>query len=366
MRILITGGGTGGHIYPALAMARYVRDAQPGASILFVGAEGGMEEKIVPAAGFPLETLPVKGFSRKKITGAFHTVYLLGGACVRAKRTIEGFKPDVVFGTGGYASAPTIIAALTERKKVIIHEQNIVPGMTNRFLAPWVDKVCLSFDASKPYYWKKRNLVVTGNPRASEMNQLQKGTARHLLKMHKDIPLLLVSSGSRGAARINQCMVEFLEHTRNCTKIQVLYITGEVYYDEIISRLKRNRVFDKFGENLQVRPYQQEMPVAMAAADMMISRAGATTLAEITSLGVPTILIPSPNVVNDHQLKNARSLAEVNAAVLLEEKVLTAQTLKEQIDDLIDQPLKRKELGINSRKLGKPKAAEMIYELIAF
>ena len=366
MRLLITGGGTGGHIYPALAMARYVKNARPGASILFVGAEGGMEEKIVPDAGFPLETLPVKGFSRKQITGAFHTVYLLGNACVRAKRIIERFKPEAVFGTGGYASAPTIIAALAERRKVIIHEQNIVPGMTNRFLAPWVDRVCLSFEASKPYYWKKRNTVVTGNPRASEMNQLQKGTARNLLNMNKNIPLLLVSGGSRGAARINQCMVEFLENTRACSNIQVLYITGEVYYDEIVSRLERNRVFDQFGKNLQVRAYQQEMSVAMAAADLMISRAGATTLAEITSLGVPTILIPSPNVVNDHQLKNARSLADVNAAILLEEKELTAQTLKDQIDELVNQPLKRESLSLNSRKLGKPKAAEMIYDLIAF
>lgn len=365
MRIIFTGGGTGGHIYPALAMARYVNKIEPGASILFIGAEGGMEEKIVPDSGFHLETLPVKGFHRKKLTRAsFNTIYLLGSSCSRAKKIMEKFRPDVVFGTGGYASAPTLIAALAGRKKVIIHEQNIVPGMTNRFLAPWVDKVCVSFDKSKKYYRKKSNLIFTGNPRASEMNRICKGTARELLKMDKERPLLLVSGGSRGAARINQCMVEYLENVGENEEIQMLYITGEIYYDEVISRLKTNQVLERLGERLKIRAYQQEMPVAMAAADLMITRAGATTLAEITALGVPTMLIPSPNVVNEHQLINARSLAEADAAVLLEEKKLTAKVLKEKIDGLLNQPLKLKKLSNNSRKMGKPQAAETIFKLI--
>ncbi len=365
MRIIFSGGGTGGHIYPALSMARYVKKKVPQAAILFIGADGGMEENIIPEAGFDLETLAVKGFSRKKLIHAPATIFRLGSSCARARRIIEKFKPDVVMGTGGYASAPTLLAALLGRKKTIIHEQNIIPGMTNRFLSPWVDKVCVSFDASRDYYKNKSNVLVTGNPRSSDMKLLSKESARESLRMDNKLPLLLVFGGSRGAARINQCMVDYLEKLTEKGKMQVLYITGEIYYDEITSRLEKKQVFDRLGDRLKVKAYQREMPSAMAAADLMISRAGATTLAEITALGVPSILIPSPNVVNDHQRKNALSLVREEAAVMIEEDNLTAPALKDKIEDLLGSPVKLKMLSKNSRKLGKPDAAENIFKLIA-
>ncbi len=364
MRVMITGGGTGGHIYPALAMARTIRKHNPAAEILFVGAVGGMEEKIVPAAGFSLETLPVKGFSRRKLLQAFPTLFLLVRSWRRAHALMRRFRPDLVFGTGGFASAPALLAALAGKKRVIIHEQNLVPGVTNRFLAPWVDHVCLSFEASKKYYRKQSNLVVTGNPRASEMVDLQKAAAREGLKLHQEMPLLLACGGSRGAARINQCMVEYLEQTDKFREMQVLYITGEIYYDQVTARLCQNRVFEKFAGHLTVKAYLEEMPLALAAADLVICRAGATTLAEITALGVPAILIPSPHVVHDHQRVNALALAEAQAAVMLEEKDLHTGAFKDQVDDLLFDPLARKKLSLNSRMLGKPDAAEQIFALM--
>ncbi len=364
MRVIITGGGTGGHIYPALAMARTIRRNDPTAEILFVGAAGGMEEKIVPAAGFSLETLPVRGFSRRKLLQAFPTLFFLARSWRQAQTLMRRFRPDLVFGTGGFAAAPALLAALAGKKRVIIHEQNLFPGVTNRFLAPWVESVCLSFEASKKYYRKQSNLVVTGNPRASEMVDLEKTAARERLKLHKEMPLLVACGGSRGAARINQCMVEYLEQVDDHLGIQVLYITGEIYYDQIKARLHQNRVLERFGGHLTVKAYQEEMPLALAAADLVISRAGATTLAEITALGVPAILIPSPNVVHDHQRMNALTLAEARAAVMLEEKDLGPEIFKDQVDTLLSNPLKRKELSQNSRMLGKPDAAEQIFALM--
>ncbi len=364
MRIIFTGGGTGGHIYPALAVARTVQKMDPAAAILFLGAAGGMEEKIVPGAGFQLETLPVEGFSRQKLLRGLRTAQLLARSCLQARKTMERFRPDVIFGTGGFASAPALLAALAGRKRVIIHEQNVLPGLTNRFLAPWVDLVCLSFEVSKQHYRKKANLVVTGNPRASEVASLQREEARERLQVERERPLLLVFGGSRGAARINQCMLEFLEEMDEDEKIQVLYITGEMYYDDVVARLEKGRIMEKLGSKLTVKPYEQEMPVALAAADCLVSRAGATTLAEITALGVPAVLVPSPNVVHDHQLVNARSLEQAGAAVVLEEGDLKAGAFRAAVNALLHDPARREEIRARSLALGKPGAAAAIFGLL--
>ncbi len=364
MRIIFTGGGTGGHIYPALALARYIRKVNPGAEIIFVGAEKGMEEKIIPAAGFRLHTLPVKGLPRRLNLQFWKTFYLLGKSGCRAGKILAAFKPDLIIGTGGYAAAPVILAAIMQRKKVLIHEQNVIPGVTNRLVAPWVYKVCLSFEASRRYFRKKNNLCVTGNPRASEVGRISKKTALQMLNMHPALPLLLVVGGSRGAERINRHTIDFLLRSTGYKKMQVLYITGEIYYDEVISRLQAAGIFRLYGGRLQVRPYQQEMSLALAAADLMITRAGATTLAEITALGVPAIVVPSPNVVHNHQLINARELSRQGAAVVIEEQNLNAQLLQEKIFALLNNPGKLNQMKDNSKRLGYPQAAENIYKLM--
>jgi UDP-N-acetylglucosamine--N-acetylmuramyl-(pentapeptide) pyrophosphoryl-undecaprenol N-acetylglucosamine transferase len=364
MRIILTGGGTGGHIYPALALARYIRKVNPRAEIIFVGASGGMEEKIVPASGFHLLTLPVKGLPRRLNKHFWRTFYLLGRSSSRAKKILAEFKPDLIVGTGGYAAAPVILAALMQRKKVFIHEQNVIPGVTNRLVAPWVYKVCLSFEASRRYFRKKANLCVTGNPRASEVGHVSKRAALQMLNMDVNLPLLLVVGGSRGAARLNQSTVDFLLRSVGNKKMQILYITGEIYFEEVISRLRAAEIFQLYDGRLQVRPYQQEMSLALAAADLVITRAGATTLAEITALGIPAIIIPSPNVVHDHQLINARELSRQGAALVIEEQNLNAQILQEKITGLLNDPDKLNQMKENSKRLGYPQAAENIYKLM--
>lgn len=364
MRVIFTGGGTGGHIYPALALARYVEKVNPGAEIIFVGARGGMEEKIVPASGFRLFTLPVRGLSRKLNLHGIKTLYLLGKSVSQAKGILDDFQPDCVVGTGGYAAAPVILAALFRRKKVIIHEQNVIPGVTNRLVAPFVGYVCLSFEASCHYFKKRANLHVTGNPRASEVGFVSKTAARKMLNMDANLPFLLVVGGSRGAAKINESAVDFLIRSANNKKMQVLYITGEIYYQEVLSRLRAAEMMQLYESRLLVRPYQEEMALALAAADLVITRAGATTLAEITALGTPAIVIPSPNVVHDHQLINARELARRGAAVLIEEQNLNVQLLEEHIFSLFGDPDKLSCMRKKSIGLGRPQAAADIYRLM--
>jgi UDP-N-acetylglucosamine--N-acetylmuramyl-(pentapeptide) pyrophosphoryl-undecaprenol N-acetylglucosamine transferase len=323
-----------------------------------------MEEKIIPESGFRLKTLPVKGLPRRLNLHLFKAFYMLGRSSALAREIIAEFQPDFVVGTGGYAAAPIILAALLKRKKVIIHEQNIIPGVTNRFVAPCVYKVCLSFEASQKYFLKRSNLCITGNPRASEVGHVEKKTARQILNMDHNLPFLLAVGGSRGAARLNQSMVEFLLRASGNKNIQVLYITGEKYYEEILARLKASKILEFYGGRLLVRPYQQEMSLALAAADLVITRAGATTLAEITALGLPAIIIPSPNVVHNHQLVNARELSRRGAAVTIEEENLNGKVLQEEVYALLQDPSRLGQMQENCKKLGYPQAAENIYKLM--
>ena len=364
MRIIITGGGTGGHIYPALALARHIRQVNPGAEILFVGASGGMEETLIPQAGFSLETLPVKGMPRKLNVRLLQVFYLMGKSTMQAAKILEKFRPAFVIGTGGYAAAPLVVAALRRRISVIIHEQNVLPGRTNRLLAPWAYRVCLSFDASRRHFIRRNNLTLTGNPRASEVGGIGKEKARRILKMDPDLPFLLAAGGSQGAAVLNQSMLDFLFLSSAHKNIQILYITGERYYEEVNSRIKALKTPQIYGGRLQVRPYQQEMPLAMAAADLMITRAGATTIAELTALGLPAVIVPSPNVAHNHQLINALELSRQGAAVLLEEKEIGGLKLQQTVHRLFNAPHELAQMSESSKRLGHPGAAENIYNLL--
>ena len=364
MRIIFTGGGTGGHIYPALALARYLKRVDAGTDILFVGARGGMEEEIIPGTGFPLETLPVQGIPRKLSPSILRSFYLLGKAGNQALKIIRKFQPDIIIGTGGYAAAPVLLAAIIKRKKVFLHEQNVVPGITNRFLAPFVHGVCLSFEASRQYFFRRSNLYVTGNPRASELGLIKKAEARRLLNFDPNLLMILVVSGSRGAAAINAGMVDFLRRSAGIKHFQVLYITGERYYENIRTTLQNEHLLKKYGERLQVHPYQKDMPLAMAAADIIVTRAGATTIAEITAIGLPAVVIPSPNVVHNHQLINAKELLHQGAAIVIEEKKLSGQILQQELFTLLNNPYKREQMQENSKRIGYRRAVEHMYGLI--
>lgn len=364
MRIIITGGGTGGHIYPALALGRHIRKVNPGAELLFVGAAGGMEERIIPQAGFTLETLPVKGMPQKISSRLPQAILLMSRSTKLAGKILEDFRPHFVVGTGGYGAAPLGVAALKRRIKLLIHEQNVLPGRTNRLLAPLAYRVCLSFEASRRHFIRRSNLKVTGNPRASEVGGMDKEKARQALNMDPHMPLLLAAGGSQGAAVLNASMMDFLFLSSAKKSFQILYVTGERYYEEVMTKIKALRIPEVYGRRLQVRPYQQEMPLAMAAADLMITRAGATTIAEVTALGLPALIVPSPNVAHNHQYINGLELSRNGAAELLEEKEIDGKKLQEIVYRLFDAPEELREMSENSKKLGHPQAVETIYRML--
>ncbi len=357
MRMIITGGGTGGHIYPALALARHVRAHNPSAELLFVGSEEGLEKKIVPAAGFEMETIPARGFGGSlRRLGPFSRDLWRGMR--RARRLIASFKPDLVFGTGGYVAAPVILAALLAGRPAALHEQNALPGLANRMLAPLVRLVCLSFEESRSAFPRRSRTVFTGNPRASEVVAVDRAAAQEQLKLDPSRQTILVYSGSRGALRINEVIVDYLKAGWLPSRVQLIYVTGEIYYQRVKEEL------GLLPQRVRLYPYLEEMPAALAAADLVITRAGATTLAEITALGLPAILVPSPNVANNHQYFNARLLERAGAALLIEEKDFNRYRLRRELDRLRAEPALLERMARSGAKLAVPDAVARLYRCL--
>lgn len=357
MRLLICGGGTGGHIYPALALAQYALKQDSAVEILFVGTEKGLESKIVPAAGFTLATIPARGYQRS-LKQLAPVLKELSAGLSQAKHILREFNPDVVLGTGGYVSAPVVLAAVMGRRPAVIHEQNALPGLANRILAPMVSKVCLSFEESGRLFSRFSRCLLTGNPRASEAAAARGADGVKQFGLDENLKTIVVYGGSRGALKINRVMTEFLKTGRLPTKTQLVYITGEQYYQNVVDEL------GALPANVQMLPYLNDMPSLLAAADLVVTRSGATTLAEITALGLPAILIPSPNVVNNHQYYNARLLADAGAAFLLEEKDFNHFRLKRELDYIFSNPDIHEQFSCASRELGIPDSCERLYRCL--
>lgn len=357
MKILIGGGGTGGHIYPALALARFAQAKDSAADILFVGTEKGLESKIVPSAGFQLKTIRARGFQRN-FKQVVSVIFDLLSGLRQAGRIIDKFKPNVVLGTGGYVAAPLVICGLIKRYPVVIHEQNALPGLVNRRLAPFVKRVCLSFEETKQRLPGRSRITYTGNPRASEVSALSREEGCRHFKLNPEQKNILIYGGSRGALKINEVVTEYINEGLLPEGVNLIYVTGEIYYGEVMEKL--GKVHDK----IKIFPYLAEMPEALAAADLAVTRSGATTLAELTALGVPAILVPSPNVVANHQYYNARLLSDNGAAVLLEEKDFNRFTLKQEIERLLTEPKYLTDMKEKSKTLGVTDAAERLYRCL--
>lgn len=357
MRILLCAGGTGGHIYPALALARHIKRKNNKAEVLFVGAKHGLESRLVPEAGFQLETISIRPY-RKRVREVAPATLDLGKSSYQVNRLLWRFRPGVVLGTGGYVSGPVALWSWIRGYPVLIHEQNAIPGKTNRWLAPLVDRVCISFDYSRRHFSRRASLVLTGNPRASEVSFYQREEGLRSWNLSPDKKTLLVFGGSQGAQKINRVILECLQRDLFPRDLQVIYVTGERYYGEI-----EQDAGGDFGRGeIKIIPYISNMPLALAAADLVVSRAGATALAEITARGVPSILVPSPNVVHNHQYYNARLLEEQGAARIIEEKDFSAYTFSQQVRFLLEHEKKLEDMKINSANMGMPGAAEKVYQ----
>lgn len=370
MNIIFTCGGTAGHISPALALARVFQDRRPDTQVLFVGAAGeSMESRLVPKEGYELKQVEVSSFHRKlNWKSAKHNAKALGDISRsrrQAAKIIEDFKPDLVVGTGGFASYPVTREAARRGIPTAIHESNAVPGLTTRRLAKYVDRVMLGLSADLEQYPHPERVVVTGTPVRPDFFTRTRQEARAELGIPDEKPLVLASWGSLGAAVMNAQMVDFLELCigADCP-FRLLLGSGERYYDDVIEGLERKDIHLAAHPELEARPYLYDMPLAMAAADLVLCRAGASTIAELSALGKPAVLVPSPNVTGDHQTKNAQAAAQKGGAVLLPERSSTPQGLFDIVTDLLHDPQRRREMGMAIAALAPADAAQRIYQTL--
>ena len=367
MKIMFVAGGTGGHINPAIAVANEVKRLEPNAEILFVGTEGRMETRIVPNAGFELKTLKMNGFSRNMslsgIKQNLETAYLTLKASSDAKKIISEFEPDVVVGFGGYVTGPVVRTAVKMGVKTAIHEQNAFPGVANKALAKLVDKVMLTSAAAEKYMKCKNPPVVTGLPVRREIIKTDRDFARATLGLKNDDMLVLSMGGSLGADAINNAVVTMLTTLKDEKNICFLHSTGK-YGKWVGEKLKENGVAYGKGTNIEIREYIDNMDICLPACDVVISRAGASSISEIAILGKPSILIPSPNVAENHQFHNAMTLAENDGAILIEEKNLDGEILAKNIQDLKNNRKKLDTISQNALKNAKSNALSEICRII--
>ena len=368
MKILFAGGGTAGHINPALAIAGYVKSQKPNAEILFVGSKGGMEETLVPKAGFPFRSVTVSGFLRKLnwhgITHNLVAVKRIFSATAESKRIIREFQPDICVGTGGYVCGPVLRKAARMGIPVLVHESNAFPGVTTKMLAKDVTKILVAMeDAKKRLDARYAGKVeVTGNPVRQEMIFADKNAARKKLGLDSR-PVILSIGGSLGAEQINRAVAEVISVSAKDDRYQHIHAYGKYggWFPEL---LREKGVELSKHPNLDVREYMHNMPDCMAAADLVICRAGAMTVSELQILGKAAILIPSPNVAENHQYYNARSLSDRKAGVLIEEKDLTGKGLCHMVEEILSDPELLREYGRNAQKLAIIDANERIYRII--
>ncbi|MDI3327468.1 MAG: undecaprenyldiphospho-muramoylpentapeptide beta-N-acetylglucosaminyltransferase [Alicyclobacillaceae bacterium] len=333
MRVLLTGGGTGGHIYPALALARHLRQTDPEVEILYVGTLRGMESELVPKAGLPFETIDVQGLPRKFGWRQVRALWRAWRSIGQARAILRRFRPDVVVGTGGYVCGPVVYAAHRLGIPTLIHEQNVVPGLTNRILARFVDVVAVSFPQTDRRFPKARQVVITGNPRVSEMMGVEEERLKALRRaygLEAGRPAVAVFSGSRGAPPINRAAAGLLPRLVRERTFQLVWVTGRDHYEAWIRELGEKGLYPGVP-GIAVVPFCDDMPALLRLVDAVVSRAGASTVAELTAVGVPAVLVPSPYVAGRHQEHNARWLAERGMAVMVEESELTPDRLYREI-----------------------------------
>ncbi|MBU8877725.1 undecaprenyldiphospho-muramoylpentapeptide beta-N-acetylglucosaminyltransferase [Bacillus sp. FJAT-29790] len=358
MKIVVSGGGTGGHIYPALALIREIKKETKDAEFLYIGTEQGLESQIVTRENIPFKSIHITGFKRKLSLENIKTVYRFLKGVNRSKKMLKEFKADVVIGTGGYVCGPVVYAAAKLGIPTIIHEQNSVPGLTNKFLSKYVDKIAVCFDEAIQFFPAEK-VVLTGNPRASEVLGQDGIKGRFSVGLKTNNPVVLIFGGSRGAKPINEAVLKSLTELGE-KPYQVLYVTGDAHYEEV---KKEVELIGSPG-NVVIKPFIHNMPEVLAGIDLTVARAGATTLAELTSLGIPSILIPSPYVTNNHQEKNARALSDHGAAELLLEKELTGKKLIDQMDQILMDEDKLTKMKMAARELGIPDAAKRLFHLM--
>ena len=352
--VIISGGGTGGHIFPAISIARALVKNNPKTRILFVGAEGRMEMEKVPAAGFEIKGLPVSGFQRKLTTENIKVLINLMKSLRKAGKILSDFQPDVVVGTGGYASGPILYKAGKRKIPTLIQEQNSYPGITNKILAKKASKICVAYEGMNKYFPGKK-ILFTGNPVRDDLetNSGKKQQGLDYFRLKSEKKTLLVLGGSLGARTINKTLINSIHELKD-SGIQVIWQSGKLYYDSA------REVWEKYTpENIVLLDFISRMDLAYAVADLVISRSGAGTISELCLAGKPSMLVPSPNVAENHQTRNAMALVCKDAAVLIDDDKAGEKLIPEALE-LIDNEMALRNFSKNIKKLAVPDSANII------
>lgn len=351
MKVIMVAGGTGGHIYPALAIIHKIKEMEKDSEFLYIGTDDRMEKDLIPKMGIDFIGIPMKGLNRKKIFSNYSVFKMFNLAVKKARQVIKDFKPDVVIGAGGYITAPVLYAAHKEKIPVLIHEQNSIPGMSNKFISHFADRICVSLPNSINLFPKKK-VVYTGNPRSEEILKVER-KKKSLLGFDDSKKLVVVVMGSLGSTTMTQKIKELIPGFNN-KNYQVLIITGKGYYDEY-KKIETT-------SNVKIVPFMEDLIQYLKDSDLIISRAGASTIAEITAIGLPAILVPSPYVTNNHQYKNAKELEDRGACHIITEKDFSKESIINEIDYIFDHRKEYDDMVKNSKKLGIRDSATRIYE----
>lgn len=368
LRFLVTGGGTGGHIYPALAVAGELRRRHPDAEFLYAGGKKGLESELVPREGYDFVALDVRGMERKAgLSMAVSAVKALL-AVIKAMGIVRRFKPDAVVGTGGYASFPVGAAAVLCRRPLVLHEQNVYPGLANRLLGRLAKGVAISWPSSKGGFKGRAEVVLTGNPVRYTITETKREDGLKRMGLASDKPTVLIFGGSQGAVRINRAAVRAMKLSEG-SGARCILATGKANFTRVAVEAKAQGLafsqdFADDASDAFIVPYIHDMAAALAVSDIVVSRAGALTLAELTATGKPAVLVPHPNVPDDVQRKNADAMKEAGAALTVEDAELTGEALDEILKKLLASPETLSEMAGRARSMGLPDAASKVADLV--
>ena len=367
-RVIFTCGGTAGHVNPAIALAQLMRDKDPETEFLFVGAERGLEKDLIPKAGYDFRTVHISSFHRsfkpREIRHNLISVCNLLRAPREARAILREFSPDAVIGTGGYASYPMVKTAAKAGIPTVVHESNMVPGLTTEMLEPYADRILVGFESCRRHYRHPEKVMVTGTPVRGDFFELTREEAKRKLGVDDGRPLIVSFWGSLGASGMNRQMADFLALEAKKEPFHHIHGAGEAGYLALLAQLREKGVDLKDHSALDVREYIYDMAAAMRAADLVICRAGASTISELTALGVPALIVPSPYVTNNHQEKNARALEEAGGAAVLLEKDCSGQALFQAACGILRDETRRESMERAMSALGIRDAAERIYQTV--
>ena len=360
MRIIVTGGGTGGHIYPALSIAEKLKKDYKGVEILYIGAKLGMEKDIVPKSNLAFKQIDAAPLNKKISFKTVANIFTSFKGLFQARREIKKFKPSLIIGTGGYVAGPVVIMGALMGVPTVIHEQNAFPGMTNKLLSKFVDKILISFEDARDKFKHPEKAVYTGMPVLESFFNIQRDYARQRLGISKDEFVIMTVGGSNGALRLNQVMMETYGELTDYDKIKIIHVSGNRYYDKIQEKINNKEYI--VGKNFKLISFMKEMPIYLKASDLVISRAGASTINEIIASKAPSIIIPSPNVSNNHQFYNAKVLDRNGMGIVIKEDDLTSEIMLHTILDFYSEPSKLDIMRKNCEKIDLSKTMDIISE----